>query len=135
VVQKRAAGMYLLLAKKATGRIDLRTNARASQIIFERQRAVGVRYIDERDRSLVRKVLARREVIICGGTIDTPRLLQISGVGPADLLRELGSPVVHELAGVGANFRDHFSVRVVARAKKGTETMNELTRGPKLVAQ
>ena len=133
--RRSAARMYLLPAKKATGRIDLRTNSRASQIIFEGKRAVGIRYIDERDRSVVKEVRARREVIISCGTINTARLLQISGVGPRSVLGDLGVPVIHELPSVGENFRDHCSVRVVARAKNGSETMNELTRGRKLLGQ
>lgn len=133
--RRSAARMYLLPAKKATGRIDLRTNSRASQIIFEGKRAVGVRYIDERDRSIVREVRARREVIVSCGTINTARLLQISGVGNSRELNDIGVPVVHNLPGVGENFRDHCSVRVVARARSSSETMNELTRGRKLIGQ
>lgn len=130
-----AARTYLLPAVKRTRRIDLRTHSRASSIIFEGRRAVGVRYVDERDRKTVREVRARREVIISAGTINTPRLLQISGIGSGDHLSELGVPLINELVGVGENFRDHCSVRVVARAKAGTVTMNELTRGPRLLGQ
>ncbi|MDQ0391307.1 GMC family oxidoreductase [Labrys monachus] len=133
-LRRSAARMYLLPARKRTGRIDLRTNARASAILFEGRRAVGVRYVDDRNRSVSHVVKARREVIVSGGTLNTPRLLQISGVGPGALLRDLGVPVLHDLPGVGENFRDHCSVRVVARAKN-SKTMNELTRGPALLGQ
>ena len=71
---------------------------------------------------------ARREVILSAGTVNTARLLQVSGVGPADLLARIGVPVVHELRGVGANFRDHYASRFVMRARKGVETLNELAR-------
>ncbi len=81
------------------------------------------------------EVRARREVIVAAGTVNTARLLQISGVGPEGLLSEIGVPVVHALPGVGENFRDHFAARVVARAKPGTVTLNELARGPRLGAQ
>lgn len=131
--RRSAARTFLLPAIRATGRINLRTNARASRILFEGKRAVGVQYIDERSRE-VKEVRARREVIVACGTLNTPRLLQISGVGPAGLLGELGVPVVHDLPGVGENFRDHCSVRVVARAKN-IKTMNEITRGPALLGQ
>jgi choline dehydrogenase len=133
-LRRSAARMYLLPAKRKTGRIDIRTNSRAAEILFEGKRAVGVRYIDERNRSASRRVMARREVIIAAGTINTARLLQISGVGPGALLKSLGVPVVQDLAGVGENFRDHCSVRVVAKAKN-IKTMNELTRGPALVRE
>jgi choline dehydrogenase len=131
---RRSAARQFLLPARKTGRLDLRTHARASAIIFEGNRAVGVRYTDERDRSGVREVRARREVIVSGGTLNTPRLLQISGVGSGELLQRIGVPVVRDLPGVGENFRDHYSVRVVGRAKN-IKTMNELSRGPAFVGQ
>ena len=133
-LRRSAARMFLLPAMRETKRIDLRTNSRVSNIIFDGKRAVGVRYIDERDRSKTYVVYARREVIIAAGTVNTARLLQISGVGPASLLQQLGVPVVADLAGVGENFRDHCQVRLVARAKN-TTTMNERTRGPRLLLE
>jgi choline dehydrogenase len=112
----------------------VRTNARASGIVFEGLRAVGVRYIAARNGPAT-EVRARREVILCSGTVNTARLLQVSGVGPAGLLQNLGVPVVHALAGVGENFRDHYAVRAVVRARPGTPTLNELSRGPRLGVQ
>jgi choline dehydrogenase len=114
--------------------VDLRTNARASGIVFEGKRAVGVRYLNEQGGP-PREVRARREVIVSAGTVNTARLLQISGVGATGLLGELGVPVVHELPGVGENFRDHYAARFVMRAKPGTTTLNELARGPRLGLQ
>ena len=130
---QRRADVPAAGAARATRRIDLRTNARAFKIVFEGKRAVGVRYIDERSRA-VHEVRARREVIVCGGTVNSPRLLQLSGVGAAGLLRSLGVEVVHDLPAVGENFRDHCSVRVVARAKNA-RTINEITRGLPLAGQ
>jgi choline dehydrogenase len=74
-------------------------------------------------------------VILSTGTVNTARLLQVSGVGPADLLGRIGVPVLHEMRGVGANFRDHYASRIVMRAKPGVETLNELSRGLKLGLQ
>ena len=131
---RRSAGrMYLLPALKETGRIDLRTRARVFKILFEGKKAVGVRYVDERTRA-VHEVRARREVIVSGGTVNSPRLLQLSGVGPASLLNSLGVEVVHDLPAVGENFRDHCSVRIVVRAKNA-RTINEITRGLPLAGQ
>ncbi|MCU0986869.1 MAG: GMC family oxidoreductase N-terminal domain-containing protein, partial [Acetobacteraceae bacterium] len=118
----------------ARGRIDVRTNARAEAILFEGKRAVGVRYVTARGGAGV-TVRARREVIVSAGTVNTARLLQLSGVGPAELLQRLGVPVVHALAGVGENFRDHFASRFVMRAKPGVATLNELSRGTSLLGQ
>lgn len=114
--------------------LDVRTNARASRILFEGKRAVGISYIAARNGP-AKEVRARREVILSAGTVNTARLLQVSGVGPADLLGQLGVPVLHEMRGVGANFRDHYASRFVMRAKPGVETLNELSRGLKLGMQ
>jgi choline dehydrogenase len=73
-------------------------------------------------------------VLSCG-TVNTARLLQISGVGPVELLGRLGVPVVHAVEGVGRNFRDHYASRFVMRAKPGVQTLNELSRGLKLGGQ
>jgi choline dehydrogenase len=78
-------------------------------------------------------VLARREVIVSSGTANTAKLLQMSGVGPAWLLNDLGVPVVADLP-VGENFRDHYSARIVARVKN-VRTINEMSRGTGLMAQ
>src|SRR5258708_39846720 len=74
-------------------------------------------------------VRASREVIVSGGTINSPHILQISGIGPAAHLQSLGIPVVHDLPGVGANLIDHYVIRLVHRVK-GTPTVNELARFP-----
>lgn len=133
-LRRSAARTYLLPAIRQTKRIDLRTNSRACGIIFEGNKAVGIRYVDERAPSIVREVRARREVIIAAGTINTPRLLQASGVGPAWLLQDIGVPIIADLAGVGENFRDHCQVRLVARVN-GINTINELSRGPRLALE
>ncbi len=122
--------MYLLPAQKKSGRIDLRIHARAFKIVFEGKKAVAVRYVDERSRT-IHEVKTRKEVIVSGGTVNSPRLLQLSGVGSGSLLKSLGVEVVHDLPAVGENFRDHCSVRLVARAKN-SKTINEITRGPAL---
>ena len=114
--------------------LEVRTEARATSIVFEGKRAVGIRYKTNRAGPAT-EIRARLEVILSSGTVNTARLLQISGVGPTDLLGRLGVPVIHELPGVGRNFRDHFASRIVMRARPGTPTLNELSRGPRLLGQ
>ena len=114
--------------------LEVRTNARACGVVLDGQRATGVRYLRQRGGA-EQTVHARREVVLSAGTVNTARLLQVSGIGPAGLLGDIGVPVLHELRGVGENFRDHYAVRVVARAKTGSMTLNELSRGPRLAAQ
>ena len=110
------------------GGVDLRVDAHATGILFEKMRAVGVRY---RQGEHVREVHARREVIVCAGTINSPKLLQLSGIGSAALLQQFGIGVLKDLPGVGENLRDHFTVRIAARAK-GVTTLNEKSRGWRL---
>ncbi|MDO9707215.1 GMC family oxidoreductase [Paracraurococcus lichenis] len=129
-----SAAVAFLKPALSRGNLEVRTNARASRILFEGKRAVGVQYLGA-PSAPPQEVRARREVILSCGTVNTARLLQVSGVGPADLLGKIGVPVVHELRGVGSNFRDHYASRLVMRAKRGVETLNELSRGLKLGAQ
>ncbi len=132
-VRVSAARAFLHPAMRRAN-LEVRTDARASRILFEGKRAVGVQYLAARNAP-PREVRARREVILSAGTANTARLLQVSGVGPADLLGSLGVPVVHELRGVGSNFRDHYASRIVMRARKGNVTLNQLARGPRLLAE
>jgi len=103
-----AARAYLhpVLGRK---NLDVRTLCHVTGVRFSGRRAVGVRYLDWRRR--VHEVDAGR-VVLCGGSINTPQLLQVSGVGPADLLGRLGIGVVVDAPGVGANLQDHLEVYV-----------------------
>ncbi len=129
-----SAARAFLKPARSRPNLDVRTDARARAVLFENKRATGVSYLHAPDAPAT-VVHARREVVLCSGTVNTARLLQISGVGPAGLLGNLGVPVVHELRGVGENFRDHYAVRCVVRARPGTVTLNELARGPRLAGQ
>jgi choline dehydrogenase len=131
---RHSAARVFLHPAKATGRLEIRTDARAAAVLFDGKRATGVRYVNDRDRGTQREVHARREVIVSCGTANTAKLLQISGVGSAALLGSIGVPVVHDLPGVGENFRDHYSSRLVARVKNSA-TINEMARGMGLVGQ
>jgi len=104
------------IAKK--GNLEVRTRAQATAVLFEGKRAIGVRYAQGPGRG--RDVKARREVILSAGAANTPKLLQISGVGPPALLAELGVPVVHYLPGVGAKLQDHYMVHLVVRVSVET---------------
>ena len=114
--------------------LSVRTKAHATSILLEGKRAVGVRYLKGGRGGAAHEVRARREVILSGGVVNSPQLLQLSGIGPAPLLKSLGVPVLHALPAVGENLRDHFAPRFVARVKN-CETINERVRGWKLAAE
>jgi choline dehydrogenase len=130
---RRSAARVFLHPARATGRLDVRTNARAARILFDGTRATGVRYVNDRNGSVSHEVFARKEVIVSSGTANTAKLLQMSGVGPAWLLQELGVPVIADLP-VGENFRDHYSARIVAKVKN-VGTINEISHGVGLMGQ
>src|SRR5439155_10045033 len=75
-----------------------------------------------------------REVIVCGGAVNSPHLLQISGIGPADHLRTIGVDIIHDLPAVGANLNDHYVVRISHRVRD-TVTINQLARGLRLARE
>ena len=105
-------------------RVD--TEAHATRILFDGRKATGVVYRQAgRDVS----VTARREVILSAGALQSPQLLQLSGIGPPTLLQGFGIPVVHGLAGVGENLQDHLQARVIFRCTKPITT-NDILSSP-----
>ena len=119
-----AAKAYL---DPALGRrnLEVATEAHATRVLFEGRRATGVEYLRAGRRLTAR---ARREVILSGGAIGSPKLLMLSGVGPADHLRAMGIPVVFDAPGVGGNLHDHPDV-VFAYTSDSTELLGLAFRG------
>ncbi|MDN3517522.1 GMC family oxidoreductase N-terminal domain-containing protein [Aquisalimonas lutea] len=95
--------------------LSLITNARVHKTVIENGRATGVTYRQEGE---LRTVRAEREVILAGGAIESPRILMLSGVGPADHLREHGIDVARDLPGVGQNLHDHTLLPVIFEGAK-----------------
>jgi len=118
----------------AMGRPNLKveTGALARRIIFEGSRAVGVEFAQGGE---IRTVRADREVILCGGAVNSPQLLQLSGVGPGALLTEHGIAVVKDLPGVGENLQDHYLIPMTWRLKDGVISVNELTKGARFLGE
>jgi choline dehydrogenase len=119
------ATAYLTPAAKRPN-LRIETNALVQRLLFENRRAAGVEY---RQKGRVVCARASGEVLLSGGAINSPQLLQISGIGPADLLRQYDIDVICDLPGVGANLQDHLAARVVTRCA-GTVTLNEISRNP-----
>ena len=109
-----AANAYLRPAMRRRN-LTVRTHALATRVVFEGRRALGVRY--RRDNAS-HEVQARREVILSAGAINSPQLLKLSGVGPADELSALGIEVVHALPGVGENLQDHLEFYFQLRSRE-----------------
>ena len=106
---------------------EMWTNAQASKLIIETQpdgtqRCTGVQVWTGKEMIIAK---ARKEVIVCAGAVNSPQLLQLSGIGPADLLKSHGIDVVHDLPGVGANLQDHLQISAVYKVKD-VPTLNVL---------
>ena len=118
--------------KPARSRANLRveTHARATRIVLEGRRADAVIY---RYRGEERTAHARREVLLCAGALQSPQLLQLSGVGAPSLLRRFGIPPVHALGGVGENLQDHLQARVIFQCTLPITTNDDLMSGWRMI--
>ena len=105
-----AASAYIKPVRNRAN-LTVRTGVLVTKIVFEHGRAVGVEFAEKAGRSVVR---CEREVLLTAGAVNSPRLLMLSGIGPADHLRSVGVPVVHDLPGVGSNLQDHLDLYVIA---------------------
>ena len=106
--------------------------AMAQALVLEGKRCVGVRYTVN---GIPREARASREVIVSGGAINSPKLLELSGIGQGDLLRSFGVTPLHELRGVGENLRDHYSPRVKFAITARNLTFNDNARGWRLARE
>ncbi|MEI9426177.1 GMC family oxidoreductase [Mesorhizobium sp. Cs1299R1N3] len=114
--------------------IRLIAQATVTSLIIEDSRVTGISYRPKNSGTEI-QIGVRREVVISAGAVNTARLLQVSGIGPGALLSNIGVPVMHELPGAGENLRDHYSARMVMRARPGVVTLNELSKGPRLLLE
>jgi choline dehydrogenase len=111
--------------------LKVETDATVTKLILDGKRCTGVAF---RQGGVDRQETAAREVILCGGAVNSPHVLQISGIGPAAHLHSIGVPVLHDLPGVGANLNDHYVIRVSHRVRDAV-TINQLARGARLVRE
>lgn len=117
-----AARAFLRPAMNRTN-LHVETGALATRILFDGHRATGVEYLR---KGQVHQAYARGEVVVCAGAVNAPQLLQLSGIGPAALLRAHGIGVLHANAHVGANLQDHQGINYTWRARNAT--LNQLLR-------
>ena len=116
---------YLRPARRR-GNLQVETAALAQRILFEGRRARAVEY---RQNGSLRTARARKEILVSGGAYNSPQLLQLSGVGPADLLKQHGIGVVLDAPGVGNDLQDHMQVRLVMRCAQRV-TLNDIVNNP-----
>lgn len=120
-----------LAAAKPRRNLHIECDAHVEKLTFDGRRCTGLVYRKGEQTYAVRP---KCETLVCLGAIQSPQLLEVSGVGNPDLLRRFDIPVVHALPGVGENYIDHFATRMNWRVRN-TLTLNELSRGLHLAAQ
>ncbi len=111
-----AARAYLHPVMKIRPNLDVICRALTTRILFEGKKAIGVEFVKGKSKTF--QTILAGDVICCGGAVNSPQMLQLSGVGNAKELSELGINIVHDLPGVGENMQDHLEVYVQYKSKK-----------------
>jgi choline dehydrogenase len=124
--RRASTAVAYLRPAKSRKNLQVETSALAQRLVFDGRRATAVEY---RKAGSLRTARARKEILVCGGAYNSPQLLQLSGVGPAELLRKHGIDVVLDVPGVGHDLQDHLQVRVVMRCAKSI-TLNDIVNHP-----
>src|SRR5262245_46657666 len=129
-VRSSAAAAYLKPARRRDN-LKVVSEALASRVLFDGRRATGVEYLVGGE---TRTAHAGREVLVAGGAFNSPQLLQLSGLGPAELLRTHGVPVIADFPGVGDQLNDHYFARIILRCNEPI-TLNDAVRNWRLGAE
>ena len=124
--RRASTAFSYLRPAKSRGNLHVETSALAQRILFEGRRARAVEY---RQEGRLRTARARKEILVSSGAYNSPQLLQLSGVGPAELLKRHGIDIVLDAPGVGNDLQDHLQVRVVTRCAQ-TVTLNDIMNNP-----
>jgi choline dehydrogenase len=124
--RRASAAVAYLGSAKSRSNLRVETSALAQRIMFDGRRAAAVEY---RQAGALKTARARKEILVSGGAFNSPQLLQLSGVGPGELLRKHGIDVVLDAPGVGHDLQDHLQVRVVMRCSQAI-TLNDVVNSP-----
>jgi choline dehydrogenase len=129
--RRASTAQTFLAAARGRSNLKIETEAVATKLLFEGKKCVGVAF---RQGGQERELRADREVILSGGAINSPHLLQVSGVGPGAHLQSLGIETLHDLSGVGGNLSDHYVTRIAHRVKNAV-SMNQQARFPRVIPE
>ena len=130
---RRMSAAYCYLDKaRARSNLVIETSSLASRLLLDGKRCVGLEYTDNGQQKEAR---AGREIILAAGSINSPQILELSGIGQPELIKNHGIDVQHELKGVGENLRDHISPRLIWKIAKRGIMYNDRARGLGLVWQ
>ena len=125
-VRWHAGKAFLRDIERSRPNLRIVRHSRATRLMFDGKRCTGVEVLSQHGQEATRwQARARSETVLSAGSINTPQLLQLSGVGPAALLQQHQIPVVHALEGVGANLQDHLQLRMAYKVQ-GIKTLNTM---------
>jgi len=127
-----SAHAYIHSTRAVHSNLHLQCNTKVDKVIIENGRAVGVRTVPTKPLHPSQQshtFRARKQIIISGGTLSSPLILQRSGIGDPQKLQRAGVKPIVDLPGVGLNFQDHYLTFSVFRAKPGTESFDDFVRG------
>ena len=116
---------------RARPNLTVVTGAHTSRVLLQGRKTVGVEWLES---GKVESATAAAEVILAAGALQSPQILQLSGIGPADLLKGLGIPVVLDMPEVGCNLQDHYQMRTIVRMRN-KNSLNDQIRNPLKLAQ
>lgn len=128
---RSSAAVAFLRPVKGRPNLTVLTESHATRVLFEGTKAVGIEWTD---KGGIRQARAEREVILAAGAIQSPQLLQLSGIGPANLLKQLDLPVLVDAPEVGENLKDHYQARTIVRLKKKLSLNNDVRNPLKLAS-
>jgi len=129
--RRESAATAYLEPVRARANLELRTGARVRRLLLEERRVVGV---ELEHGARVQQVRANAEVLLCAGAVQSPQVLELSGIGAPQVLAAAGIEVRHALPGVGENYRDHYAARMSWRVREHI-TLNDDSRGLRLVRE
>ena len=112
--RRASVARYYLNPAKKRKNLNVFTNSFVEKIIFDGKKAIG---IEVKIKNKIQKIFAKKEVILSGGSINSPQLLMLSGIGDSNHLKEKGIKTIHELKGVGRNLQDHLETYIMQECK------------------
>jgi choline dehydrogenase len=126
---RQSAAVAFLHPVRERPNLTIAVNAQVTRVLFRHRRAVGIEWVPRDARHSVHTAQATREVILAAGTLQSPQILQLSGIGPADLLARHDIPVLADAPEVGENLKDHYQARTIVRLKRPL-SLNDDVRNP-----
>jgi choline dehydrogenase len=130
--ERMSAKIAYLSPIKSRKNLTIITDSLVTRLLFEGKQCVGA---EVKNKNKIIQYSAAKEVILCGGAINSPQVLELSGIGDRSILESKGIELIHELKGVGENLRDHLAPRLVYNITKPGIAYNDKARGVNLIKQ